>query len=320
VIQVEVLGRGGDVAQRVRLDRLPATIGRGYQCDVIVSDPLVDAEHARLVRDEQGRVTLEDLGSRNGVFTDGAKARVSRAPIEGITTARIGRTLLRIVPEGAAVPPALPDTDSGDRLAQLLVSPRRNAVVLIAGFAAAVAWLWLGGTEAHAASAAGGEALAVLIVSAGWAGFWALIGRANAQRFNFWPHLTLAWIFLVLVGALGTVAGYVEFLFPGSPFEAIAMLGALALAAGLFARHLGLATLLTRRRRNLIAALAAASVLLLVLIAGRIAGDESEDATVSLSVSVKPVPARLVPAAGLEAFIRKSDGLKQEIDGLNGAN
>lgn len=320
MIFVEVLGRRGDVTQRVRLDRLPATIGRGYQCDVIVSDPLVDAEHARIVPDEQGRAVLEDTGSRNGLFVGGARGRVARAAIEGVTVARIGRTLIRIVPEGAGVPPALLDTDSGDRLAHLLSSPRWNAVVLIAGFAAWALWLWLGGTEARAASVAGGETLAIVIVSAGWAGFWALIGRANVQRFSFWPHLTLTWLFLVAVGALGGVAGYGEFLYPDAPFQAVAMIAALALAAALFARHLGLATLLTRRRRNLIAAATAASVLLLVLLAGRIAGDESEDATVALSVSVKPVPARLVPAAGLEAFIRKSDGLKREIDRLKDAN
>lgn len=320
MIFVEVLGRRGDVVQRVRLERLPATIGRGYQCDVIVSDPLVDAEHARLVLDEQGLAVLEDMGSRNGLHVDGARGRVSRAPVDGVTTARIGRTLLRIVPEGAGVAPALLDTDSGDRLAQLLASPRWNAVVLIAGFASAALWLWLGGTEARAASVAGGEALGVVIVSATWAGFWALIGRANVQRFGFWPHLTLTWLFLVAAGMLGGAAGYAEFLFPDAPFGGIAMLAALALAAALFARHLGLTTHLTRRNRNVIAAATAASVLLLVLLAGRIAGDEAEDATVSLAVSVKPVPARLVPAAGLEAFIRKSDGLKREIDGLKDAN
>ncbi|MFI5214763.1 MAG: FHA domain-containing protein [Gemmatimonadales bacterium] len=320
MILVEVLGRRGDVVQRVRLERLPATIGRGYECDVILSDPLVDARHARLVLDEQGRTVLEDLGSRNGLFKGGVRGRVSRAPVDGVTTARIGRTLLRIVPDGAAVPPALPDTDSGDRLAVLLASPRWNAVVLIAGFAATTLWLWLGGTEARAASVAGGETLGVVILSATWAGFWALIGRANVQRFSFWPHLTLTWLFLVLLGVVGGTAGYAEFLFPDAPLDAVAMFAALVLAAALFARHLGLATLLSRRRRNLVAAATAAAVLLLVLFAGRIAGDEAEDATVALSVSVKPLPARLVPATGLEAFVRKSDGLKREIDGLKDAN
>jgi len=317
---VEVLGRRGDVAQRVRIERLPATIGRGYRCDVIVSDPLVDAEHARIVLDEQGLAVLEDAGSRNGLFADGARARVSRVAIPGVVTARIGRTLLRIVPEGAAVPPALPDTDSGDRLSLLLANSRWNAAVLLGGFAAAATWLWLGGTEARTASVAGGEALAIVIASAAWAGFWAAIGRANVQRFSFWPHLTLTWLFLVLLGVIGTTAGYAEFLYTDAPFAGLAMFAALALAAALFARHLGLATLLTRRRRNLVAAGTAAAVLLLVMSLGRIAGDEAEDATVALSVSVKPVPARLVPAAGLEAFIRKSDGLKREIDGLKDAN
>lgn len=41
LIHVEVLGRTGEVAHRVGLVRLPATIGRAYDNDVIIDDPYV---------------------------------------------------------------------------------------------------------------------------------------------------------------------------------------------------------------------------------------------------------------------------------------
>ena len=319
VIFVEVLGCRGDVVQRVRLERLPATIGRGYECDVIVGDPLVEAQHARLGVDEQGRVVLEDLGSVNGLFADGARRPSARVVVEGVTTARIGRTLLRVVPQGASVPAAIRDTETGDRLSALLAAPRWSGAVLVVGFAVTVFVIWLGSFERRAASVAGGEALSLVLLSALWAGFWAAVGRANVQRFSFWPHLALTWVFLLTVGAIGLAAGYLEFLYPAGPFGGIAILAALALAAALLARHLGLATLLTRRRRNTIAAATTAAVFGLVLLAGRIASDQLAAGTVPMTASVKPFPVRLVPATGLETFLKTSDELKKEIDGLTDA-
>jgi Inner membrane component of T3SS, cytoplasmic domain len=319
MIFVEVLGRRGDVVQRVRLERLPATIGRGYACDVIVADPLVDAQHARLAADEHGAVVLEDLGSVNGLYAGGARERTPRVAVQGITAARIGRTHLRIVPADAAVPPAIPDTEAGDRLGALLASPRGSRAVLVAGFAFAALSFWLGSFENKAASAAGGEALGLALLSAGWAGLWAMIGRANVQRFSFWPHLAATWLFFMAIGGVALVGGYAEFLFPTGPFAAAVLLAVLVLSATLFARHLALATLLSRRRRNAIAAGTTAVILGLVLLAGRLASDELDSGgTVGLSATLKPVPARWIPAAGIEPFLRTTDDLKRELDGLTG--
>ena len=316
---VEVLGRQGDVVQRVRLERLPATIGRGYACDVIVADPLVDAQHARLAADEGGVVALVDLGSVNGLYADGTRERTPRIAVVGVTAARIGRTHLRIVPADAAVLPAIPDTEAGDRLAALLASPRWSGAVLLVGFALAAASFWLGSFENKAASAAGGEALGLALLSAGWAGLWAMIGRANVQRFSFWPHLAATWLFFVAVGVVALVGGYAEFLFPRGPFGGAVLLAALGLSAALFARHLALATLLSRRRRNGIAALTTAAILGLVLLASRLASDELDSGgTVGLTATLKPVPAQWIPAAGIEPFLRTTDDLKRELDGLTG--
>lgn len=45
-------------------------IGRSAACHITIDDPLVSREHAR-IRVEGSRITLEDLGSRNGVFVAG---------------------------------------------------------------------------------------------------------------------------------------------------------------------------------------------------------------------------------------------------------
>jgi ABC-type multidrug transport system ATPase subunit len=47
-------------------------VGSDASCDLVVSDPTVSGRHCRLTRTEQG-FTLEDLGSTNGTYVDGAK-------------------------------------------------------------------------------------------------------------------------------------------------------------------------------------------------------------------------------------------------------
>ena len=41
-----------------RLDALPLTIGRGLSNDIILDDPYLDANHARIALDEAGGVAI----------------------------------------------------------------------------------------------------------------------------------------------------------------------------------------------------------------------------------------------------------------------
>jgi hypothetical protein len=54
------------------IDLVPGltTVGRSAACQITIDDPLVSREHARF-RVDGGRVTVEDLGSRNGVSVNG---------------------------------------------------------------------------------------------------------------------------------------------------------------------------------------------------------------------------------------------------------
>jgi len=54
------------------------TIGRSAACQITIDDPLVSREHAR-IRVDGIKVTVEDLGSRNGVAVNG---KPTRDPIE----------------------------------------------------------------------------------------------------------------------------------------------------------------------------------------------------------------------------------------------
>lgn len=49
------------------------TVGRGHQADVTVDDPSLSRVHARLAVDQDGQISIDDLGSTNGIFVNGAE-------------------------------------------------------------------------------------------------------------------------------------------------------------------------------------------------------------------------------------------------------
>lgn len=70
------------------------SLGRSEDCTVVVRDPRASRRHARIVAEQAGWV-VEDTGSSNGTFVDGAQVR--RARLAGGQTLTIGDTLLRVV-------------------------------------------------------------------------------------------------------------------------------------------------------------------------------------------------------------------------------
>lgn len=68
--------------QEVDLQRGITLIGRSEDCEVTIEDPLVSRRHARIVVDGND-VTLEDLGSRNGVRLNGKPAHSSAKLADG---------------------------------------------------------------------------------------------------------------------------------------------------------------------------------------------------------------------------------------------
>ena len=55
----------------VKLDKQTLIIGRAEACDIVLSSALVSRQHARIHVTPEG-VSIEDLGSRNGVLVNGA--------------------------------------------------------------------------------------------------------------------------------------------------------------------------------------------------------------------------------------------------------
>ena len=79
--------RGPSAGERFILDIAEVTIGRDPKCEVFLNDRTVSRRHAHLSL-QGGRAVIEDLGSLNGTWVDGAI--VSQSDLHNGSSIQIG--------------------------------------------------------------------------------------------------------------------------------------------------------------------------------------------------------------------------------------
>src|SRR5262245_54966688 len=88
----------GMAARKVSLDRPVTTIGRSSMNDLPISDKMLSRQHARIVRDNDGGLTVEDLGSRNGTFLNGDRLTMVQ-PLKPGDRITVGGVTLKVESE-----------------------------------------------------------------------------------------------------------------------------------------------------------------------------------------------------------------------------
>ena len=84
-----------DAGEEVPIDSLPVAVGRGGQNEVpLDGDEFASAQHARFESKRDG-VWVEDIGSSNGTFVNGARVTTPRRLSKG-DVVRIGQTDFRV--------------------------------------------------------------------------------------------------------------------------------------------------------------------------------------------------------------------------------
>ncbi len=102
----------GMAARKLSLDRPVTTIGRSSMNDLPISDKMLSRQHARIVRDTDGGLTVEDLGSRNGTFLNGERLTTvqtlkpgDRITVGGVTLKVESESTTRVRIEGGGEDP-----------------------------------------------------------------------------------------------------------------------------------------------------------------------------------------------------------------------
>ena len=75
-VPILVVQEGQLAGKRWPLNKMEFVIGRGEDCDIVLPDRQVSRHHFRVVRDDDG-YNVEDLGSKNGTYINGAPVRGS---------------------------------------------------------------------------------------------------------------------------------------------------------------------------------------------------------------------------------------------------
>ena len=318
---IEVLHPDG-ARSRHALNGNVLTVGRALGNDVVLDDPYVDANHARLSLDDSGAVLAEDLGSVNGLVS-GEERIFGRTLVRPGGILRVGRTTLRFRDPNESVPPALLDRPM-PALAMIAPSgkarwlgstPAALGIALLALVAFGVS-AWLRSSGRSSASSIVSASLGFATVVTIWAGLWSLASRIIVHQFRFLGHLSVATAVALGGLAWGVSNDWLEFFFPDASFiEVFGTLALLALAGMLVAGHLALASVMPRRRQRKVAAIVAVTVIAIGMLSA-LSKDDSFSDVPKYPASLKPIAASLVPTQSIDQFENASKQLKDEVDQL----
>ena len=104
---------GPDKGKRKRFKSVRMVIGRGLDCDVVLSDQSVSRRHVELVYGGQSGVLLRDLGSGNGTKVN--EERVDERNLVHDDVISIGRTSLRFIDEQERIKQMRAEAEEAER-------------------------------------------------------------------------------------------------------------------------------------------------------------------------------------------------------------
>lgn len=303
---VEVLDAHGRIHTSHRLTGANAvcTIGRSVVCDIVLDDAYAASEHTQLTLLDDGRVSIRDLGSRNGTRFDSELVNESASAVDQGELI-VGRTRLRIRTSHIALP--------AEKLFRRDLLQRYKTSLAVIGLLLVMAYTafdqWLTAPEALAPRVLA-TALGVLVVLGIWVGTWGLITRLGHGIWGLRTHAAIA------ANALA-IGAWLNWLLAAASFAiqwrliAVAVAIIFSSAVGALYFHLRKATHLGVRSS---AAIAIAVPLVLAISAGWL----SQQSTLrnvnrlNLGIAVYPPTMRMTPSTDLNDYLAQAETLKRE--------
>lgn len=188
---IEWIGRDQRVVRSVDVYQWPVTIGRGLANTVVLDDPQVAEQHARIEPDEQGHLHLTVGATRNGLWVD-HRHLVSgdRLPlaVSGVAL-QFGSAQLRVRWPGEALAPEEVIAPAG-RWLRLGFWPAAGVALVWLAMLAVQFWIGLdpGAEVSDWLPFALGAPLGLLF----WCALWALGSKVFRHHFDFVGHLSVA--------------------------------------------------------------------------------------------------------------------------------
>jgi hypothetical protein len=258
MVHIEVLDRSGEVSVRTSIARLPFTIGRGYDNDLILDDPYVAPNHVKVEQDEAGRLMIVDLGSRNGLHLIEPSRQVPSVEVSQNLRIRLGHTQLRFRDKQFVVEPELVRKTRSQAMRHGLAFQLVLLVTAVLVFGEVFLTTF---NETRFIQLAG-RTLAWLLAAFAWIGAWAVAGRIFTRHANFYAHANTALIGLSAGIVLYELTSYVSFALSSETLAQFSQLALAAIAGMVLFRHIRLVSRAPAGR------VALASIVLVCALAG----------------------------------------------------
>jgi hypothetical protein len=308
VMLIEQVGAQGHpiLQQRFTVPGAECRIGRDLGCDIVVDDEHAAPQHALLTLLEDGRVRVQDLGTKNGTRVDGKRVPADAGAVIEQGEIIVGRTRLHVRTRHTPI--------GQERVFRREFVRRHRSWLAAAGVAACLAYAgfhqWLDAPLSLRRSITIG-ALVSLGVLAVWTAGWCLISKLNKGKWEVRVHLTIAAIGVALCAWGFWVAGLVAF---AAQWSALARIGVAVVgvtALGAVYLHLREATYYGRRASL---ALAGTVTLLISAVAwvAAVGVDVNDVNRVVLGPDVRLGAARVVPNRDIDDYLADVGKLQRE--------
>ncbi|MGH8130417.1 MAG: FHA domain-containing protein [Steroidobacteraceae bacterium] len=308
VMLVEQIGALGHPVLRQRFEGAgtECRVGRDLGSDIVVDDEHAAPHHALLTLLEDGRVSVRDLGTRNGTRVDGTLVPLDAGTIVEQGDVIVGSTRLRLRTRHTPFGP--------ERVFRRAFVRRHRTLLAAVGVSACIAYggflQWLDAPASMFRSVTK-EVLVTLGLIAAWTGLWALITKLNHGSWHVRVHVTIASIGAAFCAWGYWAAGLVAFAAQSSVLVQIGV--AVVAVTVMVALYLHLREA-THYGRRIALALAGAATLVIGALAGIIAiGVEDGDVNrVDLGPEVRLGAERVVPNRDIADYLAEVDKLQRD--------
>jgi hypothetical protein len=279
-------------------------IGRDLGCDIVLDDEHAAPQHALLTLLEDGRVRVQDLGTKNGTRVAG-----KRTPPEGVVIEQgeliVGHTRLGVRTRHTPI--------AQERLFRRDLIRRRRTPLAVIGVVSCIAYAvfhqWLDAPTSllRSAAKAGLVAFGALAL---WTGIWALVSKLNKGQWEIRVHLTIASIGAALCAWGYWIAGLMAYAAQWSVLDrvGVVVVGTTSLVA--LYLHLREATYYGRR---IALAIGGAATFLIGVVAWVVAigVDDQNVNRVDLGPQVRLGAERVVPNQDIADYLAEVDKLQR---------
>jgi hypothetical protein len=279
-------------------------VGRDLGCDIVVDDDHAAPQHALLTLLEDGRVSVRDLGTRNGTRVDGNRVPADAGAVIEQGEIIVGRTRLRVRTRHTPIGP--------ERVFRREFVRRHRTILAAVGVSACIAYggflQWLDAPSSMLRSITTAVLVALGLIAL-WTGLWALATKLNHGSWHVRVHLTIASIGAAFCAWGYWMAGLLAF---AAQWSALVQIGvAVAGAVALVALYLHLREA-THYGRRIALTLAGAATLVIGTVAWIISiGVEDGDVSrVDLGPDVRLGAGRVVPNRDIADYLAGVDKLQ----------